>query len=621
MGTLSFTSVKGLRPKKNRFNKSYLKAFPSTMGKLIPVHTDFVIPGSWVEMKSSLFTRTQALVAPVMDNISTYVHYWKIPIRLVDKNFTKFIGGEIKPEEYNPAYFTPRGFTSFLDNLLIEDLNSHLSGFPFFSELDNLGNFHNLVVNDDVFNSSLLDLLGYNGEPSFWLNYSGVVNLFEFKAYLLLLKVWYMNENITIRCPFYAEIRGNSYSQEDNTLPEVIEDFLTLEGNISEEFAALYIDFVANFGLKALFNHAWAKDYFTSALPNTQYGEEVTIPLGGNAPAIVPSGQTLAITSENGLTVRNKPGSVSYPVADNANVTASQTAATGTQFMGTLQVSNASNGTTPVTTLTGKTGNDLQASVDLSEATAISILELRIAETLQVYKERIMRAGRKYREYLKMFFNVTSSDARLQDPEWLGGGKVALQVGDIEQTSATDSVSPQGNLAGKGTQFGANFAGFKTWCEEWCIIIGVGYMQPKARYCQGIERNKLKTNDLYDWFNPTFERIGEQPIKMAELYAGSDVAPDDVFGYQRRYAEYTFKNDQMHGAFKNSLSFWTAGLRIFDSKPALNQQFIYVQPGVFDRIFAVAESENDGNILFWWQHAYYVKQPVSKFGTPGLHLY
>lgn len=618
MGTLSFTSVKGLRPKRNRFNKSYLKAFPSTMGKLIPIHTDFIIPGSWVEMKSSLFTRTQALVAPVMDNISTYVHYWKIPIRLVDKNFTKFIGGEIKPEEYNPAYFIPNVFSTAL-----ADLDSNDSFIDIFRQLP-FGYFKDdydfvqVLMLEELFNSSLLDLLGYNGDSNFWNEYDGVVNLFEFKAYLLLLKVWYLNENITIHFPCYVNMRGDSYTQDGDTLPEVIEDFLSLEGDVSIEFSAFYVDMMGNFGSKALFNHAWAKDYFTSALPNTQYGEEVTIPLGGEAPVTI--GRRAPDGSVNKIGLSSQSSSVGLAVTGqgiNGN-TSQNVYAQGSENEGTLNANNSG-----ITQLEGyaAASTNLKGVADLSEATAISILELRIAETLQVYKERIMRAGRKYREYLKMFFNVTSSDARLQDPEWLGGGKVALQVGDIEQTSATDQVSPQGNLAGKGTQFGANFAGFKTWCEEWCIIIGVGYMQPKARYCQGIERNKLKTNDLYDWFNPTFEHIGEQPIKMAEIFAGSDVFADDIFGYQRRYAEYTFKNDQMHGAFKNSLSFWTAGLRIFDSKPALNQQFIYVQPGVFDRIFAVSEAENDGNVLFWWQHAYYVKQPVSKFGTPGLHLY
>lgn len=616
MGTLSFTSVKGLRPKLNRFNMSYMKAFPGTMGKLIPIHSDFCIPGTWVELYPSLFTRTNALVRPVIDNISTYCHFWKIPLRLIDKKFTKFIGGEIDPEEYNPAHFTPKNFFDSLVDFQ-ENNNEIFSAFeslPFGTDFTSDHFFEELLNNYIYFNSSLLDLLGYFGDGSFWSKSDIVLNLYEFKAYLLLLKVWYQNENITIDMPCYTTYRGEDYTfNNDTSLNAAIEDFIQLEGNISGEFAAFYLDMVGNFGTKAIFNHAWAKDYFTSALPNTQYGEEVTIPLATSAPVtgdLTANGQSL-IGNPNGLQV-GVDGGVDSTLVVNAVPTVST--GQGKLIAGTSDI-NSLSGTRAIL----KDVEGLQA--DLSEATSISILELRIAETLQVYKERIMRAGRKYREYLKMFFNVVSSDARLQDPEWLGGGKVALQIGDVEQTSATNDVTPQGNLAGKGTQFGGNMTKITTWCEEWCIILGVGYMQPKARYCQGIERNKMKTNDLYDWFNPTFERIGEQPIFTAELFAGLNVGKDDIFGYQRRYAEYTFKNDQMHGAFRNSLSNWTAGLRIFDTKPVLNQQFIYVQPDVFDRIFAVAEAEQDGNVLFWWQHAYYKKQPVSKFGTPGLHLY
>lgn len=618
MGAISFTSVKGLRPKLNRFNMSYMKAFPGTMGKLIPIHSDFCIPGTWVELYPSLFTRTNALVRPVIDNISTYCHFWKIPIRLIDKKFTKFIGGEIDPEEYNPAYFTPKDLSqAFIDlSVNIQEIFDAFKSLPYGTDFINEYAFEDLVQLEEVFNSSLLDLLGYVGDTYFWSSSDIVLNLYEFKAYILLLKVWYQNENITINMPCYTTFRGSNYTMDDDiSLSAAIEDFMLLEGNISEEFAAFYLDMVGNFGFKATFNHAWAKDYFTSALPNTQYGEEVTIPLATSAPVsgdLIANGQSL-IGNPNGLQVGVDGGVVSADA-----VTAAPTVGSG---LGLLTLSDPND---VVNSLSGtkailKNVEGLEA--DLSEASSISILELRIAETLQVYKERIMRAGRKYREYLKMFFNVVSSDARLQDPEWLGGGKVALQIGDVEQTSATNEVSPQGNLAGKGTQFGGNLTKITTWCEEWCIILGVGYMQPKARYCQGIERNKMKTNDLYDWYNPTFERIGEQPIFTAELFAGDNIGKDDIFGYQRRYAEYTFKNDQMHGAFRSSLSNWTAGLRIFGSKPTLNQQFIYVQPDVFDRIFAVAEQEQDGNVLFWWQHAYYKKQPVSKFGTPGLHLY
>lgn len=597
MGAVSFTHVKGLKPKRNVFNKSHSVSFPGTMGALMPVMTDFLVPGSTVRLSDSLHTRTLALVSPILDSTNTYVHYWNIPIRLVDDKFKAFIGNEIDPSEYDPVYYIPSNFTSFLgvNNIptnIVNAFNSLQYGIFITSNYA----IEDLVLDSNFFNSSLLEMLGYNGDLDWWSNSLLRINLYEFKAYLLLLKHWYTNENITIHFPCYFAYRGANYTQDDDHMWSAIDDFMTLEGNQSEAFAAFYLDMVGNFGLKAHFNHGWAKDYFTSALPNTQYGQSVQLPVGGTG--TVPAGTNIQATLNN-VTPAGQTGAAGFNV-DNQGNTILENTTTGTDIDGI-----------DITT---------QNPQDVTLQGYIDIIELRIAETFQLFKERIMRAGRRYREYLKMFFNVVSSDATLQDPQWLGGGRVALNVSDVPQTSATDSVTPQGNLAGKAMQFGQNFAGFKFYAEEWCIIIGVAYMQPNARYVGGIERNKMKLNDIYTWFNPSFEHIGEQPIYMAELYAGANVSPDEVFGYQRRYAEYTFKNDRMCGAFKNSLSHWTAGLRIFDSKPALNQQFIYVQPEVFDRIFAVGNNNQDGNVLFWFYHNYVVKQPISKFGTPGLHI-
>lgn len=569
----------------------------------MPVLTDFLMPGSFARLSDSLHSRMMALVSPIMDTTQTFVHYWNVPIRLIDDKFKKFIGNEIDPSEYNPVYYTPEDFFLYLVNFKSSgvDINTNWEKLPFggplfgdYFDTSNLGHAE-LILDEFLFNSSLLEMLGYNGTPEFWQTSTQVINLYEFKAYILLLKHWYTNENITIHFPTYMAQRGDDYTGEDDHMWSAIDDFMTLEGNQSEAFAAFYLDMVGNFGLKAHFNHAWSKDYFTSALPNTQYGDAVSLPVSGTGS--IPQGTSIEVQVD-GISPSGMTGAAEFDVDNSGNT---QLGTDGVNIEG-LNLSTT------------------ETQEVKMENAYINIIELRIAETFQLFKERIMRAGRRYREYLKMFFNVVSSDATLQDPQWLGGGRVSLNVSDIPQTSATDPTTPQGNLAGKGSQFGQNFAGFKFYTEEWCILIGVAYMQPDARYVGGIERNKMKTNDIYDWFNPTFEHIGEQPIYMAELYAGADVHPGEVFGYQRRYAEYTFKNDRMCGAFKNSLSHWTAGLRIFDSKPALNQQFIYVQPNTFDRIFAVADTDNDGNVLFWWWHNYTVKQPQSKYGTPGLHV-
>lgn len=609
MGALSFTTVKGLKPKRNNFNKSHGVSFPGKMGLLMPVLTDFLMPGSYARLSDSLHSRMMALVSPIMDTTNTFVHYWNVPIRLIDDKFKKFIGNEIDPQDYNPVYYTPKGFVIGLDNveryLELGDSSTNYgdsssSLLPQYNDLyyaigGDWNNLNSLVLDEFHFNSSLLEMLGYVGTPEFWETSNEVINLYEFKAYILLLKHWYTNENITIHFPTYVAARGDNYTGEDDHMWSVIDDFMTLEGNQSEVFAAFYFDMVCNFGLKAHFNHAWSKDYFTSALPNTQYGDAVSLPVSGRG--LIPEGSSMEVKVDS-ISPSGMVGAAEFDVDNSGNTK-----------LGTDGVN-----------IDGLNLRTTEIQEVKMENAFINIIELRIAETFQLFKERIMRAGRRYREYLKMFFNVISSDATLQDPQWLGGGRVALNVSDIPQMSATNGVTPQGNLAGKASQFGQNFAGFRFYTEEWCILIGVAYMQPDARYVGGIERNKMKTNDIYDWFNPTFEHIGEQPIYMAELYAGGGVTPGEVFGYQRRYAEYTFKNDRMCGAFKNNLSHWTAGLRIFDSKPALNQQFIYVQPSTFDRIFAVADTDNDGNILFWWYHNYVVKQPQSKYGTPGLYV-
>lgn len=578
-----FNSVRGLHPRKNAFNKSYRNTFTTSMGKLVPVYMQDCVPGTTIRCGASGLVRFQALLSPIMDNVNCYVHFWKIPYRLLDSDFPRWIGNELSDEEYNPPYIT---------GAKLSDEASSLSGdFQLWKE------------------GGLLDFLGYPSGLSDNANIK--LNVRPIQAYCLLLKHWYTNENFA-----------------SANLISAIDDLLDAHGQCAAQVVAVMQELEALGSTDGLFNHAWAKDYFTSALPSVQAGDPVTLGIAGSAPVTVQSGQTLSITSANGLTVKNKPGSVSYSSTQNANIAAMQTAATGTQFSGTLQVAGSSSGSTPITTLTGSTSSNLKGTADLSEATAVTINELRVANSLQVFKERLMRYGHRYVEYLKGFFNVTSSDARMQLPEWLGGGKMPINVADVEQTSATSNSAvsgantPQGNLAGKGTGFAGGFAGFKTYCEEECIVIGLAYVQPKASYCQGVSRFLTKLNDRYDYFNPSFEHLGEQEVMSQELYVDDNtgaIPSSEVFGYSPRYAEYRFHNDETHGQFKTSLNFWTL-TRIFAGSPALNAQFIYTQPDALRRIFAVQKVNDDyiDNLLCDFHFNVQVVQPVSKYGTPML---
>lgn len=125
------------------------------------------------------------------------------------------------------------------------------------------------------------------------------------------------------------------------------------------------------------------------------------------------------------------------------------------------------------------------------------------------------------------------------------------------------------------------------------------------------EREFHLLNDRYDYFNPSFEHLGEQEIMKCEVYAGGST---EELGYTPRFAEYRFHQNEMHGRFKDNLSFWHLG-RIFSSAPSLNESFIYMQPSVFDRVFAVSGAEHfKCSMIFNVQSL----NPFSKYGTPML---
>lgn len=566
-----FNSVKGLKPKRNAFSAhSYRNDYTCNLGQVVPIYLQHVVPNTTVKLTTHALIRLQALIAPVMDNIDYYVHFWQIPYRLLeDGKFTQFVGGEIAPEDYNPPYITGKSLMTAL-SLYGDTVKASVIG-----------------------NGSLLDMCGYD---SYYFSTNSEIksNVRNLQSYFFLLLHWYVNEQIM---PW-------------STFQEDVEDFLAAEGDCSTELATLLSSLYSNMGL--FFNHGWQKDYFTSALPNVQEGDPVTLSLAGTAPVAIPAqtNVTLDLSTSNNLIPIDGAQLVSgedytlYGHVGNNLEAATLSIADESDIAQIKEIQHVG--------LSAQTG-----SADLSEASAITINELRVANALQVFKERIMRFGHRSQDYYKGFFNVTPEDLRLQLPKWLGGGRVPVSVADIEQTSSTTSTSPQGNLAGKGIGVAGGFAGFTTFCSEESVIIGVAWLMPKITYSNSMSRMLLKLNDRFDYFNPSFEHLGEQEIQNIEVWSGGN---SNEFGYTPRFAEYRFHQNEQHGNFKGNLNFWTLG-RIFSSQPALNADFIYMQPLVMQRIFAVTEDSDHNpvpNVLASVKFSVRLIQPMSKYGTPML---
>jgi len=265
-----------------------------------------------------------------------------------------------------------------------------------------------------------------------------------------------------------------------------------------------------------------------------------------------------------------------------------------------------------------------QLYADLSTATAATINELRQAFQLQKLLERDARGGTRYIEKIKAHFGVSSPDARLQRPEYLGGGSSPVTVSPIAQTSE-GGTTPQGNLAAIGTSsFGGH--GFVKSFTEHTILLGLMSVRADLTYQQGLHRMWSRQTQ-YDFYWPALAHIGEQAVLTKEILddgGGGGTLNEVVFGYQERYAEYRYRPSQITGLFRSSaagsLDLWHLaqdfdGGEAWDpAAPTLSPDFIVENPPV-DRVIAVS---TEPHFLFDSYTVLKCARPMPLYGVPGL---
>ncbi len=564
-----FNSIRIRPPKLNRFDLSHDVKLTAKFGKLVPILCRPTLPGDVYKLSSEVLVRMAPMYAPIMTKVNVYTHFFFVPNRLLWDGWKDFItGGE--DGESDEVY--PRFSVDF------SNANAGLYGaFQPGSLADYLG--------FPVPNYQKGETHPYNGRQY-------VYDALPFRAYSLIWNEYYRDQNLQKEIDIAKDLGG-----------------IIRVGNTGTS--------VRGASVLNLRERCWSKDYFTSALPFAQRGDEVELPLQGDARIIYNNDEPVCHVSRLDSII-NPDGTID--VSERGNLQWNNNSTGGSLHI-EKEENSVSIGTSDVTAGPSSRPfvllDEAIKGVDLSSASSATINELRRAIKAQEFLELAARGGSRYIEQIYSYFGVRSSDARLQRPEFLGGGKSPVMVSDVLQTSQSTVNSAQANPAGHGVSVQRSHS-FKYRCEEHGYIIGILSVMPKAAYMQGMPRLFTKFDRL-DYYWPQFAHLGEQEIKNSELYYSyKDDIPDGyldgTFGYTPRYAEYKTMMDSVHGDFRNNLTFWHMA-RIFGAPPALNSAFLSNVEDAANRVFNVID-ENVDKLWINIHHDFKALMKMPKYGTP-----
>lgn len=405
------------------------------------------------------------------------------------------------------------------------------------------------------------------------------VNALPFRAYALIMNEWFRDQNLS----------------DPLVVPD--DDVSVLGVNTGN-----FVSDVAKGGKPYI--AAKYHDYFTSCLPSPQKGPDVTIPVAaaGNYP-VVPLRETVDRTkavSPLGWISRSTGSPMPESVLGHKG---------GATVGGTTDVN-----------LTGDYIPSNLWAVSSGNAASATINQLRLAFQIQKLYERDARGGSRYIEILKSHFGVTSPDARLQRPEYLGGNRIPININQVIQQSGTGTGSntPQGTVVGMSQTTDSHSDFIKSFTEHG-FIIGVMVARYDHTYQQGLDR-MWSRKDRFDYYWPVFANIGEQAVKNKEIYAQGNNEDDEVFGYQEAWADYRYKPNrvtgEMRSAYAQSLDVWHLA-DDYAQRPSLSESWIREDKTNIDRVLAVtSEVSNQFFADIYIQNR--ATRPMPLYSIPGL---
>lgn len=538
---------------RNNQNLSHNFTFSAQMGKLYPMYYEEVYPGDKFKNYDEILTKLAPLIAPVYAQMDVFTYYFFVPFRLCWKNWQTFITGG----KYGNGSLTK-------------------NGSPVVKPFVNLTN---------PSPKSLAAFLRCASKQQYSDGTTYTPGTYKVDA-----------------MPFRGiQLIWNEFFRDEN-LQEEVE--VSLEDGLDTTTNTLEIP-----------SKCWERDRYTSALPWQQRGDPTYLPLDIEAPVYLDGrvGSNSAFGRLNFYDNTTSHELLSGQYSNRGMSTVIGAGASSSTGINDWHSGNAYAFDIGSNTFTNPQGVIVRAGADLTKATAVTVDQVRTAFQISKFLYNSGRRGYRYVEQILSLFGVKAPDASLQRPQFIGGGRSPIRIGEVLQTSSTDAETPQGNRAGVGYGAAAKH-GFTKFFDEYGFVIGFYCVLPRTQYQQGI--SPLMTRDtMYDYLNPYLAHLSMDAVKNKELYVTGNAEVDDApFGYQDRYDELRHRENFVAGDFQDSLNFWTM-TRIFKTPPALNAEFVKSDPS--KRIFAVTDESVDP-LWVSINHNCYARRPMPKNGEPGL---